>query len=195
LGATFLRHIQRTKVLIHLLDGTAEDPWADFSQINSELSLFDPRLAEKPQVVALNKIDLPQVRERVDEIQQLFLARGFSLNMISALAREGLRELLYDAKQALDQVPEEQEPFELPVYTLETDPADFHVQREDDGAWRVSGEAVERAAAMTYWEYDEAIRRFQRILEHLGVEQALTEAGIKNGDTVRIGEYELEWVI
>jgi GTP-binding protein len=195
LGATFLRHIQRTKVLIHMLDGTAEDPWADFSQINSELSLFDPRLADKPQVVALNKVDLPQVRERLDDLRELFMARGYTLHSISALAREGLRELLYEAKQALDQVPEHVEPLELPVYTLETDPGEFLVEREDDGAWRISGDAVERAAAMTYWEYDEAVRRFQRILEHLGVEGALIDAGIKNGDTVRIGENELEWVI
>ncbi len=84
---------------------------------------------------------------------------------------------------------------ELPVYRLDIDPGEFTIGREDDGAWRVSGAAVERAAAMTYWEYDEAVRRFQRILEHLGVEDALLEAGIQSGESVRIGDYELEWVI
>lgn len=195
LGSTFLRHIQRTKVLIHLLDGSAEDPWADFSQINSELSLFDPHLGQKPQIIALNKIDLPQVRERIESIQRTFTDHGLELLLISALARQGLRELLYESHRQLSLVPEERPELELPVYRHTSDPGAFEISREDDGAWRVSGDAVERAAAMTYWEYDEAVRRFQRILEHLGVEGALQQAGIQSGDTVRIGEYELEWVI
>ena len=82
---------------------------------------------------------------------------------------------------------------EIPVYRFEEDPQAFEVSREPDGAWRVEGKAVERAAAMTYWEYDEAVRRFQKILEHLGVEDTLKSAGARDGDTVRIGEYELEW--
>ncbi len=195
LGSTFLRHIQRTRVLIHLLDGMAEDPFADFSQINSELSLFDPRLGEKAQVIAINKIDLPQVRERLDQFVESFEKAGHEVFLISALARQGLRELLYEANRQLSLVVEEELPVEYPVYRLETDPNEFHVEREDDGSWRISGIAVERAAEMTYWEYDEAVRRFQRILEHLGVEEALKQAGIKNGDTVKVGEYELEWVI
>jgi GTP-binding protein len=194
LGSTFLRHIQRTRVLIHLLDGAAENPWADFSQINSELSLFDPSLGRKPQVIALNKIDLPQVRDRTDEILEVFQHEGLEVHLISALAREGLRELLFKAHNLLTRAEVEQDEAELPVYRLDVDPDDFEISREDDGAWRVSGVAVERAAAMTFWEYDEAVRRFQRILEHLGVEEALLNAGIQTGDTVRIGEYELEWV-
>lgn len=194
LGSSFLRHIQRTKVLIHLLDGTAQDPWADFSQINSELSLFDPHLGEKAQVIALNKIDLPQVRERTEEILANFKGQGIKVHLVSALARQGLRELLFEAYEKLGLV-EEVRREEVPVYRLDTAPGEFQINREDDGAWRVSGIAVERAAAMTYWEYDEAVRRFQRILEHLGVERALNEAGIQSGATVRIGEYELEWVV
>lgn len=195
LGSTFLRHIQRTRVLIHLLDGMAEDPFADFSQINSELSLFDPRLGEKAQVIAINKIDLPQVRERLDQLVERFKKAGHEVFLISALARQGVRELLYEANRQLSMVVEEEVPVEYPVYRLDTDPSEFQVTREDDGSWRISGIAVERAAEMTYWEYDEAVRRFQRILEHLGVEDALKRAGIKNGDTVKVGEYELEWVI
>ena len=82
---------------------------------------------------------------------------------------------------------------EIPVYRLEEEPEEFKISREEDGAWRVVGKAVERAAAMTYWDFDEAVRRFQRILEALGVEEALFNAGAQPGDTVRIGEYELEW--
>ncbi|TFH35721.1 MAG: DUF1967 domain-containing protein, partial [Anaerolineales bacterium] len=194
LGSTFLRHIQRTRVLIHLLDGTSEDPRADFSQINSELSLFDPHLGEKAQIIAISKLDLPEARERIESIVESFEKDGHKIHRISALARQGLRELLYEVSRQLERAEEIPEETELPVYRLEADPREFAIQREDDGGWRVSGNAVERAASMTYWEYDESIRRFQRILEQLGVEAALKDAGIKTGEPVRIGDYELEWV-
>ncbi len=196
LGFEFLRHIQRTLVLIHLIDGSALDPLADFSQINTELSLFDERLSSKPQVVAINKIDLPEVQEQLPELREAFIRRGFEVMEISALARQGLREVLWKAYHLLQEAevrrPEEDE---LPVYRPEPEIKEFSIEREEEGAWRISGEAVERAADMTYWEYDEAVRRFQGLLEHLGVEQALREAGVESGDTVRIGEYELEWVL
>lgn len=196
LGFEFLRHIQRTLVLIHLIDGSAMDPLADFSQINAELSLFDERLGMKPQVVAINKVDLPEVQERLAELKQAFNQRGYEVFEISALTRQGLRDVLWKAYHLL-QASEEQRPEEdeLPVYRPEPEMEDFVIEREEDGAWRISGKAVERAAEMTYWEYDEAVRRFQGLLEHLGIEQALREAGIASGDTVRIGEYELEWVL
>jgi GTP-binding protein len=92
----------------------------------------------------------------------------------------------------LAEVPEPPPVFEIPVYRLETDPNEFNVERTGEG-WRVVGEAIERAAAMTYWEYDQSVRRFQRIMETLGIDQALRKTGIKKGDTVFIGEYELEW--
>jgi GTP-binding protein len=194
LGSQFLRHIQRTRVLIHMLDGAAEDPVADFSQVNAELALFDPELAQKPQIVALNKTDLPEASARVQELSERFKANGHLVHPISALARQGLRELLYAAKQALDNAelapaPDE----EVPVYRFEEKPA-FVIERDPDGAWRLSGAAIERAAAMTYWQYDEAVRRFQRMLNTLGIEDALREAGVESGDTVRIGENELEWL-
>lgn len=196
LGHDFLRHIQRTRVLIHLIDGSTPDPLADFSQINTELALFDQRLALKPQVVVINKIDLPDVRERLPELRQAFNKRGFEIFEISALARQGLRELLWRVHQLLEDTEEtkpEQE--ELPVYRPEPELEEFLIELEPDGAWRIKGKAIERAADMTYWEYDEAVRRFQGLLEHLGVEEALRTAGVEPGDTVRIGEYELEWTV
>jgi GTP-binding protein len=193
MGFNFLRHIQRTQVLIHLVDGTSDDPIADFSQVNSELALFDQHLAEKTQIVAVNKMDLPSVSEAWPGLETAFKKLGFRPFAISALARTGLDPLLWAAYHAREEV--EQEPVEskVPVYRFEEDPEAFEITREPDGAWRVQGKSIERAAAMTYWEYDEAVRRFQKVLEHLGVEQALKEAGTRNGDTVRIGEYELEW--
>ena len=194
LGHDFLRHIQRTRVLIHLLDGTAEDPLLDFAQINSELSLFDPLLAQKPQVVALNKIDLPEVQARWPHIQKALKKRGCEVLAISALAGTNVRQLLYRAHQRLAETPPSTAPLAaLPVYKVEADPRQFTIESTPDG-WRVCGKAIERAAAMTYWDSDQSIRRFQRILETLGIDEALRQAGIRNGDTVYIGDdYELEW--
>jgi GTP-binding protein len=192
LGHDFLRHIQRTRVLIHLLDGMAEDPLLDLAQINSELALFDPDLAQKPQVVALNKIDLDYVQARWPEIETQLKSRGYEPFAISAVAGTNVRKLLYRAAQLLEQAPEQAQVIEIPVYRAETDPNAFTIEREPQG-WRVQGESIERAAAMTYWEYDQSVRRFQRILETLGIDEALRQAGVQDGDTVYIGDYELEW--
>jgi len=194
LGHDFLRHIQRTRVLIHLLDGLSEDPLADYSQINSELSLFDPNLSRKPQLVALNKIDQPEVQERLGDIQKQFKEQKVQLMTISALARTNTRDLLVKAYQKLAEAPplEEIEP-PLPVYRPKEDPREFAVTREGANEWRISGVAIERAASMTYWQHDGSVRRFQKIMEMLGVDEALRKAGIQEGDTVAIADFELEW--
>ncbi len=192
LGDQFLRHIQRTRVLIHLLDGMAEDPLLDFQQINAELSLFDPALGEKPQVVVLNKMDLSDVQARWPQVEAALQARGVTPLAISAVAGKGVREVLYRAAELLRTLPEESEQVAMPVYRAEEDPRNFEIKREGE-AWRIYGAAIERAAAMTYWEYPQAVRRFQRILETLGVDAALREAGVQEGDTVLIGTFELTW--
>jgi GTP-binding protein len=194
LGHDFLRHIQRTRVLIHLLDGLSEDPVADYSQINSELSLFDPNLGKKPQVVAFNKIDQPEVQERLADIRKKFKELGVELMTISALARTNTRELLVKAHQKLEEAPPMEEiELPLPVYKPKEDPREFNVTREGTNEWRISGVSIERAASMTYWQHDGSVRRFQRIMETLGVDEALRKAGVQEGDTVAIGEFELEW--
>jgi GTP-binding protein len=194
LGHDFLRHIQRTRVLIHLLDGLSEDPLADLSQINSELALFDPGLADKPQIIALNKLDLPEVQERWPKIGKQIKKRGFKQVMaVSAVSGENVRKLLYAAAELLDKVPELPTPAEeMAVYRAESDPNEFRILSSPEG-WKVEGVSIERAAAMTYWEYDQSVRRFQRILETLGIDQALRDAGVEPGDTVSIGGHELEW--
>jgi GTP-binding protein len=194
LGFAFLRHIQRTRVLIHLLDGAGPDPLADFSQINTELTLFDPDLKLKPQVIAVNKMDLPEAKERWSELQAELKKRGFESFAVSALTKRGTREILYRAVQLLEEMPPVAEAEqELPVYQAAEDPSAFSIEREADGGWRVKGKRIERAAEMTYWELDEAVARFQRILELVGVYRALQEAGVRPGDAVRIGKHELEW--
>jgi GTP-binding protein len=194
LGHDFLRHIQRTRVLIHLLDGLSNDPVADFSQINSELALFDPNLAKKPQIVALNKIDQPEVQEKLADIKKKFKKIKVELMTVSALARTNTRELLLKAAAKLAETPalEDVEP-PMPVYRAEVDPDQFEIKREDTDKWRISGTAIERSAKMTYWQHEGSLRRFQKMLEHLGVDEALRKAGVKEGDTVAIGEFELEW--
>jgi GTP-binding protein len=194
LGHDFLRHIQRTRVLIHLLDGLGPDPLADFSQINSELALFDPNLAKKPQVVALNKIDQPEVQERLKDLKAKFKKKKVELMTISGLARTNTRELLIAAVQKLAEAPAVEElEVPIPVYRSEDDPTQFVISREDDASWRVTGVSIERSASMTYWEHDGSLRRFQKLMEKLGLDEALRKAGVEEGDTVHIGEFELEW--
>jgi GTP-binding protein len=194
LGHDFLRHIQRTRVLIHLLDGLSEDPVADYSQINSELALFDPNLARKPQIVALNKIDQPEVQERLGDIQKKFGKLNVELMTISALARTNTRELLIKAYQKLQETPAPEETeVPMPIYRPKEDPREFVITRQGAKEWRISGAAIERAASMTYWQHDGSVRRFQRIMETLGVDDALRNAGVQEGDTVAIGDFELEW--
>jgi GTP-binding protein len=195
LGDAFLRHIQRTKVLIHLLDGLSLDPLADYSQINAELALFDPELGRKPVIVAFNKIDIPEVQERWPEMKELLQKRGVKEPVaISALARQGLEPVLWKCLELLQTAPEPLVRAEIPVYRPADDPRTFEIKRTDDGGYKVIGAAIERAAAMTYWEFDGSVRRFQRLIETLGIEDALRDLGIQDGDTVYIGdEYELEW--
>lgn len=192
LGHDFLRHVQRTRVLIHLLDGMADDPLADLAQINTELALFDADLGEKPQVVAVNKMDLPDVQARWPELEVQLKERGYEAAAISAVAGTNVRELLFRASELLAKTPEPSGSDEIPIYRPEEDPREFSVEQED-GSWRIKGVSIERAAAMTYWEYEQSVRRFQRILETIGIDDALREKGVKSGDTVLIGEYELEW--
>ncbi len=193
LGHDFLRHIQRTRVLIHMVDGLSEDPLADYSQINSELALFDPKLATKPQIVALNKIDQPDVQERLKEIKASFKKKKIELFTLSAMARTNTRDLLIAAHQKLAEIPVEELDESLPIYKPDVDPNLFTIKREDNGSWRVIGVAIERSAKMTYFEHDGSLRRFQKMLEKLGVDKALREAGVEEGDTVLVGDFEFEW--
>ena len=192
LGDAFLKHIQRTRVLIHVLDGSAEDPWADFNQTNQELALFDSELAEKPQIVVINKIDIPGVKDHAEALSKKLSKKGYKTFTISAVSRENLTPVLWKAHESLLTAPVKEITPELPVYKPKDDPRDFTIAREGDG-WRVSGGAIERAAEMTYWEHDGSVRRFQHLMVALGVDEALRERGIENGESVFILDYELEW--
>ena len=192
LGDTFLRHIQRTRVLIHLIDGNSKDPLADYSQINSELSLFDPELGRKSQIVVINKIDIPEVTKKIEKIRDLFGQKGISLYFISALTRKDIAPVLWKAKLNLEKVEIIEPTQEMPIYHPRSKDKPYIIKRENEG-WRIEGAAIERAAAMTYWEYFASVRRFHRILVSMGIEDALSEKGVADGDTVYIGDHELVW--
>jgi len=194
LGLEFLRHIERTRVLIHVLDATAPDPLADFAVINAEMAAFGHGLAQKPQLVALNKLDMPEARARFPELQAAMEAQGYEVFGISGLTREGVRALMGRAYQLLQETPlPEMATLTPPVITPPPVEETFSIRRDADGAWIVSGAKIERAVQRTNLNYFDSLLRLHAYLEHQGVIKALREAGVQEGDYVRIGEYELEW--
>jgi GTP-binding protein len=195
LGHAFLRHVQRTRLLIHLINGMADDPLADYNQINSELALYDDKLGKKPQIVVFTKMDLPEAQARLPEVEKALAERGVEVLPISSATRLNIDKLIKLAFQRMAELPEEPEELveAAPVYQLEDNEPVFTIERAEDGSYHVHGKRIERVAAMTYWDYEEAVSRFQKILETLGVSAALQKEGVQPGDTVFIGEYELEW--
>lgn len=196
LGLEFLRHIERTRMLIHLLNGDSPDPLGDFEAINQELVLFNPALAERPQIVVLNKLDLPHARAQWPAVQSAMEARGLPHMAISAATGEHVQELLARVQAMLDELPPVEETAPAEEWVEIEAPADekaFAVHKLGEGAWLVEGVAIERAAQMTNWDYYEAAMRFQRILRAMGITEALRAAGVAEGDTVQIGDIELVW--
>lgn len=200
LGDRFLKHIERTRVLIHLLDGSAPDPVADYESINNELSEYRPSLAGKPQVVGFNKMDLPDAQAHLNKVAAKLSKQGVELVPISAATGEGVRDLLRRAIDILNALPPEEKVAAaetMPVFRPEPDEEAFMVEAEgeDDGVpiFRVRGVKVERVAQMTNWDQEEGVQRTHRVLQAMGVTDALRAAGAKDGDFVRIGDVELEW--
>jgi GTP-binding protein len=195
LGDKFLRHIERTRVLIHLLDGASDDPLAAFETINRELAQYSARLAEKPQIVGFNKMDLPDAQARWQKSQKTFAKRKIQARAISGATGEGVRDLLRAAAQMLAELPREMPVAveeEMPVIRPPEDERAFAVAREGH-AFRIRGKKVERIVAMTNFDQEEAILRLHRVFKGMGITDALTRAGVREGDRVRIGEVELEW--
>jgi GTP-binding protein len=178
-----------------MLNGANENPLADYNQINVELALYDEKLAAKPQIVVFNKMDLPEAQARWPEIEAALKAEGVEALAISAATQQNVRALIQRVFEVYDSLPEAiaTPTAEMPLYEMPEEETPFTVTREEDGIFRVSGRRIERAAAMTYWDNDEAIIRFQSILGAIGISAALEEAGVQVGDTVYIGEHELEW--
>lgn len=193
LGHEFLRHIERTRVLIHLIDGGATDPLQDWATILQELSMYGAGLELKPQLAVLNKIDLADAVAWHPLVEEEVKKAGYPFCAISAVTGQGVQEMLLRVKRMLDEAPEPAPPdVAVPRLTALEDEDDFVIEREGDG-WRVRGRRIERIAAMTYFEFSPTLLRFQRILEQMGISEALQQAGVQSGETVYIGDEELEW--
>lgn len=195
LGHRFLRHIERTRLLVHLIDGSARDPLGNYDAINHELAAFSEALAGKPQIVVVNKMDLPDASEMWPLIEQGLAERGVQARRISGATGEGVQALLGALAERLSEIPiESSTEAELQEIAAEPerDERAFTVGISPSG-WHVHGVAIERAAHMTNWDQEESLARFQRILEAMGVTMALREAGVSEGDTVFIGDVELQW--
>jgi GTP-binding protein len=191
LGHEFLRHIERTRVLIHLIDGLSDDPLRDYETIQAELAAFGHNLAEKPQVLAMTKMDLPDAQAAYELFAQSQIPGIFP---ISAATGKGVRELLLRAVELLDSLPLLEEPVEIPELTMEDEALkQFEISRNDDGSYTVASPMLERRAEITRWDLDEAVQKFQRALENSGIGPELQRKGVKPGDLVYIGDYELEW--
>jgi GTP-binding protein len=195
LGHQFLRHIERTRLLIHLLDGASEDPLTEFDQINEELQLFNPNLAQKPQIVVLNKHDLPTAHDHWPAVQARAEELGLPAMFISAVTKTNVTDLMHLVVDKIDTIPRPTFPVEaeMPVFTLPEDEQSFAVEQRGD-AFHVNGPVIDRLVAQTYWDIDEAVEQVQFKLESLGVLEALRQAGVQPGDTVFLGDLELEWM-
>jgi len=201
MGPAFLRHVQRCKVLLHVVDGSADDPIGDFISINEELEKHDPFLAKKPQVVVLNKADISEVKEMEEEmISELKRKAGHSRVLsISAATTENVKELMGRLKKFVSVQPEADLPpiieVNLGKASLDQDSDDFEILSDPSypGQWRVSGDYIEQVAKMTHWEYPEAVARFGRQLDAIGISRELELRGAEDGDLVMVGEYDFEF--
>ncbi len=209
LGTQFLRHIERTRVILHVIDMSAaegRDPYEDYQSINKELETYNLRLMERPQIIVANKMDMSEAEENLQEFKKKLAAdydEFEDLPMIfpiSSLAHQGLENLLEATAGLLDKTDEfllysEDELAQEEVYYgFDEEQKPFEISRDDDATWVLSGEKLEKLFVMTNLERDEAIMKFARQLRGMGVDEALRERGAKDGDLVRIGKFEFEFV-
>src|SRR6266496_3460382 len=202
LGHEFLRHVQRTRLLIHILDDASfeRDSWHDFQTINQELREYDEQLTQRPQIVVLNKMDLPEAQERWPALKAQVEKAGYPVFVISAASHQGTEELMQFTAQRLNEIRREeaereavQVNTEMPGTVLRPQPEDAFTVSKDGDTYHVRGKRVERVVSMTDLENEEGMDRLQVTLRKMGVTKALEDAGVKVGDTVRFGKVELYW--
>ena len=208
LGHQFLRHIERTKVIVHVIDMSAtdgRDPYEDYKVINAELGEYNMRLLERPQIVVANKMDIPVASDNLKEFKKRLENDGEEVDIveISAFTRSNVDNLLYKISDILDntdpnmlyELDTEEESMENRVlYKHKPKDETFKITRDDTGAYVVSGPGIERAFLMTDFNRDASVRRFAQQMRSMGVDDALRERGCKNGDTVKILKGEFEFV-
>jgi len=203
LGHQFLRHIERTRVIVHVIDMAAtegRDPFEDYQTINTELEEYNLRLTERPQIIVANKMDMPEAEENLVKFKEQ-LDEDYPIFPISAVTRKGLRELLFAIADKIEETPEfpldheeEETGVHRVLYKHEADPEAFYITRDPDGSFVVTGEKLEKLFKMTNFQREESVRRFSRQLRGLGVDDALRQKGAKDGDIVRLFDFEFEFV-
>lgn len=201
LGHQFLRHIERTKVIVHVIDMSGmegRDPYEDYTKINSELKEYNLRLTERPQIIVANKMDMPEAEENLAAFKEKLADEDTPIFPISAITKKGLRELLLAIADKVDVTPEfpliEEEVESRIIYRHEKKEKPFKITRDDDGAYVLSGDELEKLFKMTDFSRDESVRRFARQMRGMGIDEALRERGAKDGDIVRILKFEFEFI-
>jgi GTP-binding protein len=200
LGIRFLKHVERTRLLLHVLDvsgTTGREPLQDFETVNGELAKYDERLASLPQLVALNKTDIPGSDEIMIPLKEELENRGYEVFEVSAFTGTGLKPLVYRVAQMLEEIPKEAPPPpEMVVFSPSREAEDqaWEARQVEEGLYEVVGRGVEKVIAMTDLDNEEAVSRLQRRLERMGIFETLRRIGAKTGDNVRIGKIEFDYV-
>lgn len=198
LGFQFLKHIERTRVIVHVIDmagSEGRDPYEDYVKINRELELYNPKLLSRPQIVAANKMDLPQAQENLKQFREK--AKDVMVIAISAYTKNNLDELLFAIANTLDTI--NVHTFETPVseqeveYRFQPAPEPYTISKEDDGIYNITGPVIQRFFEATNFDQDDNVKLFAKRLRQLGVDEELRKLGVKHGDTVRILGYEFEF--
>ncbi|TLQ08306.1 GTPase ObgE [Marinilactibacillus psychrotolerans] len=205
LGIEFLRHIERTRVLLHVIDMSGIEgrvPIDDYDTINNELREYDLKLRERPQLVIANKMDMPDSQKNLAEFKEKIEESGEKIEIfeVSAISQKGLTAVLTRTADLLESTPE------FPLYDEETNEEErvlykhtpstdhFNILREPDGTWVLTGQKLEKLYKMTNFAHDESVMRFARQIRGMGIDEALRNKGAKNGDIVRIDSFEFEFV-
>ncbi|NME48002.1 GTPase ObgE [Enterococcus gallinarum] len=209
LGTQFLRHIERTRVILHVINMSGmegRDPYEDYQAINQELATHNLRLLERPQIIVANKMDMPESEENLVKFKEQLakeqtdeFADPLPIFPISGVTRKGIDALLSATADLLEVTPEfllydEEIEEEVVQYGFHSDEPEFTIDRDPDATWILSGEKIEKLFQMTNFDHDETVMRFARQLRGLGVDEALRARGAKDGDIVRIGNFEFEFV-
>ena len=208
LGIQFLRHVERTRVILHMIDMSGidpeEDPYENYVKINNELAEYDPALLERPQIIVPTKMDMPDAEETLAEFKKKLAAdpdvpEDVEIMPISSLTRQGLEPLMQRTADLLDETPAfipkgmEPDENETALYEFTEDRTPFEIDRDEDGTWILYGDEIERLFNRTNTNYTESMMRFARQLRFMGVDEALRDAGARGGDTVQILDFAFEF--
>ena len=208
LGIQFLRHVERTRVILHMIDMSGidpeEDPYENYVKINNELAEYDPALLERPQIIVPTKMDMPDAEETLAEFKKKLAAdpdvpEDVEIMPISSLTRQGLEPLMQRTADLLDETPAfipkgmEPDENETALYEFTEDRTSFEIDRDEDGTWILYGDEIERLFKRTNTNYTESMMRFARQLRFMGVDEALRDAGARGGDTVQILDFAFEF--